>query len=119
MLGFLQNIGRALMPLIAVLPAAGLLLALGREDLLNIPFIGASGQSILDQLPIIFAIGVAIGLSKDGHGAAALSGAIGYFVLTGGLAAINKDLNMGVLGGIIAGVVAAVMYNRFKDAKFA
>lgn len=117
MLGFLQNIGRALMLPIAVLPAAGLLLALGREDLLNIPFIAASGQSILDQLPIIFAIGVAIGLSKDGHGAAALSGAIGYFVLTGGLAAINKDLNMGVLGGIIAGVVAAVMYNRFKDAK--
>ncbi|MEN7399321.1 PTS N-acetylglucosamine EIICBA subunit, partial [Bacillus licheniformis] len=39
MLGFLQNIGRALMLPIAVLPAAGLLLALGREDLLNIPFI--------------------------------------------------------------------------------
>lgn len=117
MLGFLQNIGRALMLPIAVLPAAGLLLALGRADLFNIPFIAASGQSILDQLPIIFAIGVAIGLSKDGHGAAALSGAIGYFVLTGGLAAINKDLNMGVLGGIISGVVAAMMYNRFKDAK--
>ncbi|MED2942414.1 N-acetylglucosamine-specific PTS transporter subunit IIBC [Bacillus swezeyi] len=117
MLGFLQNIGRALMLPIAVLPAAGLLLALGREDLFNIPFIAASGQSILDQLPIIFAIGVAIGLSKDGHGAAALSGAIGYFVLTGGLAAINTDLNMGVLGGIISGVVAALMYNRFKDAK--
>ncbi|NPC94769.1 PTS transporter subunit EIIC [Bacillus sp. WMMC1349] len=117
MLGFLQNIGRALMLPIAVLPAAGLLLALGREDLFNIPFIAASGQSILDQLPIIFAIGVAIGLSKDSHGAAALSGAIGYFVLTSGLAAINKDLNMGVLGGIFAGVTAAVMYNRFKDAK--
>ncbi|MED4925593.1 N-acetylglucosamine-specific PTS transporter subunit IIBC [Geobacillus thermoleovorans] len=117
MLGFLQRLGKALMLPIAVLPAAGLLLRLGQPDLLNIPFIAAAGDAVFSNLALIFAIGVAIGFSKDGNGAAALAGAIGYFVLTKGAAAIDKDINMSVLGGILSGVIAGLLYNRYHDIK--
>lgn len=117
MLSFLQRIGKALMLPIAVLPAAGLLLRFGQPDLLNIPFMAAAGNAIFSNLALIFAIGVAIGISKDGNGAAGLAGAIGYFVLTAGATSINKDINMAALGGIIAGVVAGLLYNRFSGIK--
>lgn len=117
MLGFLQRLGKALMLPIAVLPAAGLLLRLGQPDLLDIPFIAAAGDAVFSNLALIFAIGVAIGFSKDGNGAAALAGAIGYFVLTKGAAAIDKDINMSVLGGMISGVIAGLLYNRYHDIK--
>ncbi|MEH7349316.1 N-acetylglucosamine-specific PTS transporter subunit IIBC [Gottfriedia acidiceleris] len=117
MLSFLQRIGKALMLPIAVLPAAGLLLRFGQPDLLDIPFMAAAGNAIFSNLPLIFAIGVAIGISKDGNGAAGLAGAIGYFVLTAGTTTINKDINMAALGGIITGVVAGLLYNRFSGIK--
>ncbi|WP_088067953.1 N-acetylglucosamine-specific PTS transporter subunit IIBC [Gottfriedia luciferensis] len=117
MLSFLQRIGKALMLPIAVLPAAGLLLRFGQPDLLNIPFMAAAGNAIFSNLPLIFAIGVAIGISKDGNGAAGLAGAIGYFVLTAGTTTINKDINMAALGGIITGVIAGLLYNRFSGIK--
>ncbi|MEC2075331.1 N-acetylglucosamine-specific PTS transporter subunit IIBC [Metabacillus fastidiosus] len=117
MLSFLQRIGKSLMLPIAVLPAAGLVLRFGQEDLLNIPFIANAGSAVLTNLAIIFAIGVAIGFSKDGNGAAGLAGAIGYFILTEGAKSINPDINMSVLGGIIAGVIAGLLYNRFHDIK--
>jgi hypothetical protein len=71
-LGALQSIGRSLMLPIAVLPAA-LLLRLGQPDLLDIPWLAAAGQAIFDNLPALFAIGVAVGLT-DGAGAAGLAG---------------------------------------------
>lgn len=117
MLAFLQRIGKALMLPIAVLPAAGLLLRLGQPDLLNIPFIAAAGNAVFANLALIFAIGVAIGFSKDSNGAAGLAGAIGYFVLTEGTKAIDDTINMSVLGGILAGVIAGLLYNRFHDLK--
>jgi N-acetylglucosamine PTS system EIICBA or EIICB component len=117
MLGFLQRLGKAFMLPIAVLPAAGLLLRLGQPDLFDIPFIAETGKVIFDNLPIIFAIGIAVGFAKDGNGAAALAGAIGYFVLTKGAAAIDKDINMSVLGGIISGVIAGLLYNRYHNIK--
>jgi PTS system N-acetylglucosamine-specific IIC component len=117
MLGFLQRIGKSLMLPIAVLPAAALLLRLGQPDLLDIKFISAAGDAVFSNLALLFAIGVAIGLSKDGNGAAALAGAIGYFVLTKGAGAINEDINMGVLGGIISGITAGLLYNRYSEAK--
>lgn len=117
MLGFLQKIGKALMLPIAVMPAAALLLRLGQPDLLDIPFVAAAGNAIFANLAILFAIGVAIGISHDGNGAAGLAGAIGYFVLTEGTKAINEDVNMAVLGGILAGVVAGLLYNRFHNIK--
>lgn len=117
MLGFLQRLGKALMLPIAVLPAAGLLLRLGQPDLLDISFIAATGDAIFSNLALIFAIGVAVGFAKDGNGAAALAGAIGYFVLTKGATAIDKDINMSVLGGIISGVIAGLLYNRYHNIK--
>ncbi|WP_221566792.1 N-acetylglucosamine-specific PTS transporter subunit IIBC [Alkalihalobacillus sp. TS-13] len=117
MLGFLQRIGRALMLPIAIMPAAALLLRLGQDDLLGIPFIAASGNAIFAHLPLLFAIGVAIGLSKDSNGAAGLAGAVAFFVLTEGTKAINEEINMAFLGGILSGVIAGLLYNRFHDIK--
>lgn len=113
--GKLQKLGKALMLPVAVLPIAGILLRLGQDDVLNIPFISAAGDSILGNLPLIFAIGVAVGLAFDNGGAAGLAGAVGYFVLNTGASVINDTINMGVLGGIIAGVVAGNLYNRYHD----
>ncbi|MBG9545312.1 PTS sugar transporter [Cytobacillus firmus] len=117
MLGFLQKIGKSLMLPIAVMPAAALLLRLGQDDLLGIPFISASGNAVFGHLALLFAIGIAIGFSKDGSGAAALAGAVGYFVLTEGAAAINETVNMGVFGGIISGIIAGLLYNKYHDIK--
>ncbi|KXG78432.1 PTS system glucoside-specific EIICBA component [Fervidicola ferrireducens] len=115
-LGSLQKLGKALMMPIAVMPAAALLLRLGAEDVLNIPVIMAGGAAIFDNLPLIFALGVSMGLA-GGAGAAALAGGVGYYVLINVLKAINEEINMGVLGGIITGIVAAQLYNRYKDIK--
>lgn len=115
--GKIQKLGKALMLPVAVMPVAALLLRLGAEDVLNVPFIAQAGAAIFDNLAILFAIGIALGLAKDNHGAAALSGAVAYFVLTKGTAVINDTINMGVLAGIIAGIVAGLTYNRFHGTK--
>ncbi|SDX81972.1 PTS system, N-acetylglucosamine-specific IIC component [Salimicrobium album] len=117
MLAFFQRIGKSLMFPIATLPAAALLLRLGMDDMLDIDFIEAAGGSILDNLPLIFGIGIAMGFAKDGGGGAALSGAIGVLVLQAGVEAINENISMGVFAGIIAGISAGMLYNRFYDIK--
>ncbi|MGA9289574.1 MAG: PTS transporter subunit EIIC, partial [Anaerobacillus sp.] len=117
MLGALQRVGKSLMLPIAVLPAAALLLRLGHPDFLNLPFVAAAGKAIFDNLALIFAIGVAIGFSKDSNGAAGLAGAIGYLVLKQGTLAIDEDINMAILGGILSGIVAGLLYNRFHTIK--
>ena len=112
-----QRFGRTLMLPIAVLPIAGLLLRLGQDDLLKIPFMAAAGGAIFANLGILFAIGIAFGFARDQHGAAGLAGAVGYFVLDAGAKAINPAINMGVLGGIFSGLIAGALYNRYKDIK--
>jgi len=112
-----QRLGRALMLPIAVLPVAGLLLRLGQSDVLNIKMIADAGGAIFDNLPLLFAIGVAVGFAKDNNGVAALAGAIGYLVEVAVMKDINDKLNMGVLSGIIAGIVAGMLYNKYKDIK--
>jgi PTS system N-acetylglucosamine-specific IIC component len=112
-----QKLGRALMLPIAVLPVAGLLLRLGQPDLLNIKWIAFAGDAIFANLALIFAIGVAVGFAKENHGAAGLAGGIGYLILTAVLKSINDKLDMGVLAGILCGIVAGNLYNRFKDIK--
>jgi PTS system, glucose subfamily, IIA component len=114
-IGGLQRLGKSLMLPIAVLPAAGLLNRLGASDVLSIPFINAGGNSIFSYLPLLFAMGIAIGLSKDGKGAAALSGAIVYFILNFGVIGVDKNINMGVFAGFIAGLCTPIIYNRFCD----
>jgi PTS system N-acetylglucosamine-specific IIC component len=110
-----QQMGRALMLPIAVLPVAGLLLRLGQPDLFNLPFMAQAGDAIFTNLALIFALGVAIGFAKDNHGAAGLAGAIGYLVLTAVMKAIDAKINMGVLAGITAGLSAGLLYNRYRD----
>lgn len=117
MIKFLQKIGKALMLPIAALPVAGLMLRLGQPDVFNIPFIANAGDALFSNLALIFAIGVAIGLSDDEHGSAGLAGAIGYLVLTNATKALNPDINMAAFGGIIAGIVAGSTYNKFKNVK--
>ncbi|KVA02255.1 PTS N-acetyl-D-glucosamine transporter [Burkholderia ubonensis] len=113
----IQSLGRALMLPIAVLPVAGILLRLGQPDVFNIKMIADAGGAIFDNLPLLFAIGVAVGFAKDNNGVAALAGAIGYLIETAIMKDIDPKLNMGVLSGIIAGVVAGLLYNRYKDIK--
>ena len=115
--GKAQKLGKALMLPVAVLPVAALLLRLGADDVLNIPFVMSAGSAIFDNLGILFAIGVAVGLSKDNAGAAGLAGAISFFTLTAGAKAINPNINMSVLAGIIGGIVAGNMYNKYYNIK--
>ncbi|MEC1435924.1 glucose-specific PTS transporter subunit IIBC [Bacillus spizizenii] len=123
----LQQLGRALMTPVAVLPAAGLLLRFGDKDLLNIPIIKDAGGVVFDNLPLIFAVGVAIGLA-GGEGVAGLAAVIGYFILTVTLDNMGKLLglqppyegaehliDMGVFGGIIIGLLAAYLYKQFSS----
>src|SRR5882762_11599315 len=84
MLSSLQRIGGALMLPIAVLPIAGLLLRLGQPDLLNFPSMAAAGNAIFTNLGLLFAIGVAVGLARENHGAAGLAAVVAYLVATKG-----------------------------------
>src|SRR3954464_12647355 len=80
----LQQLGRALMLPIAVLPIAGLLLRLGQPDVLDWPTMAAAGDAIFSNLGLLFAIGVAVGLAQENHGAAGLAAVVGYLVATQG-----------------------------------
>ncbi|WP_042221162.1 glucose-specific PTS transporter subunit IIBC [Oceanobacillus manasiensis] len=147
--GVLQKVGKALMLPVALLPAAGLLLGFGnaaqQETMLEyLPFLNAdwiqllatvmedAGGIIFDNLALIFAVGVAIGLAGDG--AAGLAAIVGYLVLNQVMSSwvgvtpnmVEADpgyanvlgiptLQTGVFGGIIVGLIAAFCYNRFHD----
>lgn len=115
-LGPLQKVGKALMTPVAVLPAAGLLLRFGQPDLLDIKWLADAGGALFDNMPLLFAIGVAIGLASEA-GVAGLSGMVAYFVMTKVAVDFNKDINMGVLAGIISGALAGWAYNRFHTTR--
>jgi PTS system N-acetylglucosamine-specific IIC component len=122
MFATLQRIGRSLMLPIAVLPAAGILLRFGQADVLNIPWLADAGGAIFGALPLLFAIGVAIGFTAD-VGTAGIAGAVGYWVFTAVLGDIStvvypeSAVDMGVLAGILMGLVAAYLYERFHTIK--
>ncbi|GAA3318463.1 hypothetical protein GCM10020331_021360 [Ectobacillus funiculus] len=88
-----------------------------KKDLLNIPFMASAGDAVFANLALLFALGIAVGLAKDGNGAAALAGAVGYFVLTKGTAAINENINMAVLGGLSPGRLPVSYIIVFHDMK--
>lgn len=120
----LQQVGKSLMTPVSVLPAAGLLVALGR--ILENHFIGklifSGGLAIFEQLPVVFAIGVAIGFA-GGAGVAGLAAVVGYFTFANVLKvmkdvlALPVEINTGVFGGIIIGLLAAYLYKRFFQIK--
>ena len=112
-----QQLGRALMLPIAVLPVAGLLLRLGQPDLMNIAIVAQAGDAIFSNLALIFAIGVAVGFARENNGTAGLAGAIGFLIMTAVLKSHDDKINMGVLSGIISGLLAGGLYNRYKDIK--
>jgi N-acetylglucosamine PTS system EIICBA or EIICB component len=132
-----QRLGRSLMLPIAALPAAGLLLRLGQADMLGrfspletvANVIAAAGGALFDNLPLIFAVGIAIGWAKKADGSTALAAVVGYLVLAGVFEAMSpvvlgKDaageqemINFGVLGGIVTGLIAAVLWQRFYRTK--
>jgi N-acetylglucosamine PTS system EIICBA or EIICB component len=144
-----QRIGRSLMLPIAVLPAAALLLRLGQADLVGADGLGwtrvaeplaAAGGALFDNLPLLFAVGVAVGFAKRSDGSTALAAVVGYLVfdrvtrtlfadtssLSGqvnskidGVTALNLALPnpTGVLGGIVIGITAALLWQRYYRIK--
>ena len=116
-LGYLQRLGKALMLPIATLPIAAILLRIGQPDLLDIAFVAEAGNAIFSHLPLLFAMGIAAGLSEDDAGAAVLAGAVGYFVLTAAANTINADIDMSFFGGIVAGIIAGHSYNTFRNVQ--
>lgn len=134
----LQKVGKSLMMPVSVLPAAGLLVALGRmlqnatetasgeitNSLINGfgQIIFSGGLAIFEQLPVVFAIGVAIGFA-GGAGVAGLAAVVGYFTMTnvinviGELRGLEMSINTGVFGGIVIGLVSAKLYQRFFKTK--
>lgn len=140
MMKYLQKIGRSLMLPVAVLPAAAILMGIGYwidptgwgADSAVAAFLIKAGSSIIDNMSILFAVGVALGMSKDKDGSAALSGLVAYLVITTLLGTSTVAMLQGVdpaevnaafgkIGnqfiGIISGLVAASMYNRFSEVQ--
>lgn len=76
---YLQQIGQSLMLPVSVLPAAGLLFRFGEKDLLNMPAVRDAGMAVFANLPLLFAVGVAIGFSQ-GQAVAALAAVIGHLI---------------------------------------
>ncbi|WP_040287449.1 maltose/glucose-specific PTS transporter subunit IIC [Sporosarcina koreensis] len=151
--GKAQQFGKSFMLPIAILPAAGLLLGIGGalsnpNTLVSYPFLdqafpqalftimSSAGSIVFANLPVIFAVGIAIGLARADKGTAALAALVGYLVMnatinailiiTGSLAEDNlsavgqgtalgiQTLEMGVFGGIIVGIMAGLLHNRFN-----
>ncbi|MBV7272276.1 PTS transporter subunit EIIC [Clostridiaceae bacterium UIB06] len=110
----LQKIGKSLMLPVSVLPAAGILLRFGQPDLFNVPFIAKAGDVIFNNLPMIFAVGVAIGFS-GGEGVAALAAVVGQLIFEGIMG--MTQTNMGVIGGVLVGIISGVLYNRYHKIR--
>jgi len=127
----LQKIGKALMTPVAILPAAGLFLAFGTK--FNLPLMSQAGNIVFANLPLLFAVGAAIGLA-GGDGVAGLAAVVAILIMNvtmGLVAGVTPDLvgtspayanvlgiptlQTGVFGGLIAGIIAALMYKKFYN----
>ncbi|WP_399885568.1 PTS transporter subunit EIIC [Streptomyces sp. BBFR51] len=136
----LQKVGRSLQLPIAVLPAAGIMVRLGQDDIFGKDGLGwdkvaavfnNAGGALTGSLPILFCIGVAIGFAKKADGSTALAAVVGFLVYSKVLeafpvteAVVQKGEDVaatyndpGVLGGIIMGLLAAVLWQRFHRTK--
>ncbi|MER5749658.1 PTS transporter subunit EIIC [Streptomyces sp. NPDC002088] len=136
----LQKVGRSLQLPIAVLPAAGIMVRLGQDDIFGKDGLGwdkvatvfnNAGGALTGSLPLLFCIGVAIGFAKKADGSTALAAVVGFLVYSKVLEAFpvtdavvkkGEDVaatynNPGVLGGIIMGLLAAVLWQRFHRTR--
>ena len=137
---YLQNLGRSLMLPVAVLPAAAILMGIGYwidptgwgSGNVIAAFLVKAGESLINNIPILFAVGVALGMSKEKDGSAALSGLVAFLVVKTLLSPESVALFQGVeeeavdpafenienaFIGIISGIVASQMYNRFSHVQ--
>ena len=130
MFAVLQQIGRSLMLPVSVLPVAGILLGIGSAKFSWMPpllgkVMAQSGGSIFGNLPLIFAIGVALGFAAN-DGVAAVAAVVGYFVMISTMGVMAdyrgfklveltgiKTLETGVFGGILVGLMAGLLFRRF------
>ncbi len=128
--GWLQKIGKSLMLPVSVLPVAGILLGVGSAHFTWLPaavsnVMAQSGGAVFSNLPLIFAIGVALGVTGN-DGVAALAAVVGYGVMLatmGVMAALLgyeprtimgiASIETGVFGGILIGAVAGILFNRY------
>jgi PTS system N-acetylglucosamine-specific IIC component len=115
-----QQLGRALMLPIAVLPIAGLLLRLGQPDLLNWVAMAAAGKAVFSNLGLLFAVGVGVGLARENHGAAGLAALVGYVVTMRAAetllhAAPDSLSKLSIPVGLLSGIIAGVAYNRYSN----
>ncbi|MDL4842106.1 N-acetylglucosamine-specific PTS transporter subunit IIBC [Aquibacillus rhizosphaerae] len=140
MMNYLQRLGRSLMLPVAVLPAAAILMGIGYwidpsgwgSDSAVAAFLIKAGSSIIDNIPILFAVGVGLGMAKERDGSAALSGLVAFLVATTllsgdtvallkGIEVANVDPAFGKIEnafvGILSGIIASIMYNRFSQTK--
>lgn len=131
----LQKVGKSLMLPVSVLPVAGILLGVGAAKFSWLPAIVSqimeqAGGAVFGNMALIFAIGVALGFTNN-DGVAGLAATVGYVILTKTIGVVapiiagldpaaadyasmaDKVSNVGVLGGIVAGGIAAFMFNRF------
>lgn len=126
----LQKLGKALMLPVAVLPAAGLLLGIGAAHFDWFPLaisqvMEQAGGAIFGNLPLIFAVGVALGYTEN-DGVAGLAAVVGFAVLIATMGVVAKtigvettsimgvpSLDTGVFGGIVIGMIAGVLFNRY------
>ncbi|MCL1987243.1 MAG: N-acetylglucosamine-specific PTS transporter subunit IIBC [Firmicutes bacterium] len=140
-LKYLQQVGKSLMMPVAVLPAAAILLGVGYAidpagwggNSALASFLVQAGDSILSAMPLLFALGVSYGMTKDREGSAALSGLVGYLIIT---TLLSPDSAAGLLRrdlqpfedlafsrisnafiGIGVGVISAELYNRFSKTE--
>ncbi|MBW4720997.1 PTS transporter subunit EIIC [Saccharothrix obliqua] len=138
----LQRFGRSLMLPIASLPAAALLLRLGQPDLLGkdglgwdkvASVIGGAGNALFVNLPLLFAVGVAIGFARRGDGSTALASVVGFVVTQAvfealspivlplpadaGPGAKQEMINYSVLTGIVVGLITAVLWQKYHRIK--
>jgi len=128
--GWLQKIGKSLMLPVSVLPAAGILLGVGSAKFTWLPVsvssvMAQAGGAVFGNLPLIFAIGVALGLTGN-DGVAALASVVGFAVMLATMGVMAPlvgyeakpimgipSIETGVFGGILIGAVAAMLFNRY------
>ncbi|SHJ68637.1 N-acetylglucosamine-specific PTS transporter subunit IIBC [Pseudobutyrivibrio xylanivorans] len=140
MMKYLQKIGKSLMLPVAVLPAAGILYGIGYwidptgwgANSIIAAFLIKAASAIIDQIPILFAVGVAVGMAHDHDGTSALAGLVSFLMITTllstGAVAMYKGVDTSEVPaafgkisnafiGILSGIIGSSCYNRFRSTQ--